>query len=86
MIGCNCNEACAKHRVGPRGEYVDATSAAGKTEGAFQPLRFADPVFLHQPHLVGPLVKRPKSCQQLVGEVGDFEKPLAELAALDRRA
>ena len=86
MIGCNGNEACAEHRIGPRGEYVDASSPAWKAERAFQPLRLANPVFLHQPNLVGPLVKRPKSSQQFVGEVGDFEKPLAELAALDRRA
>ena len=47
MIRGDCDKACAEHRIGARRKYVDAVSPAGKTKSAFQPLRFADPVFLH---------------------------------------
>ena len=41
------------------GEYIDAISiAAGKSKAEGQTLAAPDPVFLHQPDLVGPLVER----------------------------
>ena len=82
----NGNKACAEHRIRPRCKHVDAAIPPGETEGAFQALRFADPVFLHQPHLVRPLVKRTKASEQFICKVGDFEEPLAQLAAFNWRA
>ena len=80
----NGNKACAEHGVGARCKHINAVVPARKAEPAFQTLRFANPVFLHQPHLVGPLVKRPKANEQFFGKVGNFQKPLAQLAALNR--
>ena len=51
-----------------------------------QPLRLADPVFLHQPHFVRPGFQFVQSGQQILGKIGDLQKPLAELALLDRSA
>ena len=85
MVGSNGNKACAEHGVGARGKYINAVVTARKAEAAFQALRFANPVFLHQPHLVGPLVKRPQANKQFFCKVGNLQKPLAQLAAFNRR-
>ena len=85
VVGGNGNKACAEHGVGARCKHINAIVPARKAEAAFQTLRFANPVFLHQPHLVGPLVKRPKANKQFFGKVGNFQKPLAQLAALNGR-
>ena len=57
----------------------------GEAEAKLQPAALADPIFLHQPHLVGPLIEALQSLEQIVGEVGDLEEPLGELAPLDGR-
>ncbi len=52
-----------------------------------RPRRLADPVLLHQLHLVrasARVYRSPSSSS--CGEVGDLEEPLAELALLDQRA
>ena len=85
VIGGNGNKACAEHGVGTRCKNINAVVTARKAKPAFQTLRFANPVFLHQPHLVGPLVKRPKANEQFFGKVGNLQKPLAQLAALNGR-
>ena len=51
-----------------------------------EPLRPPDPVLLHQADFFRPALETVEACQQIVGIVGDLEKPLGELAALDRRA
>ena len=52
-----------------------------------QALGTADPVALHQPHLVGPaMLQRVEAGEQLLGGVGNAEEPLRQLAALDQRA
>src|SRR4029078_7462599 len=89
MIGGESDETCSEDRVRPRGENLDGVDAAallGEAEPKLHPLALADPVLLHQPDLVGPLVKRTESLKQLVCEIGDFQEPLSELAALDRRS
>ena len=51
-----------------------------------QALGAADPVALHQPHLVGPAVQRIERVQQLLRIFRDLEDPLVHLALLDHRA
>ena len=55
-------------------------------EMELQALRLADPVFLHQPHLFGPIVQRGQPLQQFFGKIGDFQEPLAQLAFFDQSA
>ena len=86
VIGGDCREARAEQRVGAGGEHVEFGPAVDHAEAEFQPLALADPVALHQPHLVGPLVEAIEPFEQLVGEIGDLQEPLAELALLDQRA
>ena len=89
MIGGDRREACAEQRVGARREHLEALVDARRRielEGEAHALRLADPVLLHRPDLFGPLVERGEAFEQVVGEVGDLEEPLAELAPLDQRA
>ena len=86
MIGRDGGKARAEQRVGTGGENVEAAVRIGQLEGEAQPLAFADPVFLHQPDLVGPGVERAEPGEQLVGEIGDLQEPLVELPPFDRRA
>ena len=86
MVGRNRREARAEQRVGTRRKDVEPGRAADHLEAEFQALRLADPVFLHQPHLVGPFVEALQPFEQLVGEVGDLEEPLRQFLLLDERA
>jgi hypothetical protein len=90
MIGGDGGEAGAEDGVRPGGEHLQPfyiTHYSIKREAELQADRLADPVLLHQLHLVGPLVERVASpIEQFVGEVGDLEEPLAQLALFDRRA
>ena len=91
MIGRDRHELGAEQRVRPRGEDLDSLSQLGarrrssmkRTQQAF---RAADPVLLHQAHLVRPAVERVERGQQVFGVVADLEEPLVEIALLDRRA
>ena len=85
VVGRDRDEAGAEDRVGASGEDLNL-AAIGYGEAEAQTLALADPVFLHQPDLVGPVLQLAETRQQLVGEGGDFQKPLAELALLDERA
>ncbi len=51
-----------------------------------QALGLADPVALHHAHLLGPALERIERLEQVLGEVGDFQEPLRQLALLDHRA
>ena len=91
MVRREPQEACAEQRVGPRGEHFDDVVAAGRftsrqCEADQQPLRAADPIRLHQPHLVRPAVERLKRIEQVFRIVGDLEHPFRLLALLDERA
>ncbi len=59
---------------------------AVKREQDLRADRPADPVFLHQPHPVWPAVQAVQCGLQLVGEGGDLQEPLVQLAPFDQRA
>ena len=80
------DEAGTIHRIGAGGEHLDPFGAARKLKGAAQPLALADPVFLHQPDFVGPLVEAAQPFEQFVRKLRDPQEPLAQLALLDQRA
>ena len=88
MTGRYRDEARAEDGVGPGGEYLDVGSGrsgglADHPEAELQALAFADPVFLHQPDLVGPIVERAQPGEQFFGEIGNPEEPLAQFLTLD---
>ena len=65
-------------------QLVVATLDGQRHFGAFGP---ADPVFLHQPHLVRPAIQIVvDGVQQLRGVVGDLEEPLGQLPLFHQRA
>ena len=82
MVGGDGDEARAEDRVGP-GRIDRQPAAIRKIEAEFEPLRLADPVFLHQPDLVGPVFETAQPFQQFLGEVGDLQEPLRQFALLD---
>ena len=89
MAGGNRDKARAENRVGAGREHLDLAERSdwcGQLEPKLQPAALADPILLHQPDLVGPLVEVREAVEQLLGEVGDLQKPLRQLAPLDRRA
>ena len=87
MFGRQRHERRTEQRVGAR--RVDFELAAvcpgriGQLECETRAAALADPVRLHQAHLLGPAVERVETAQQLVGEGRDLEVPLRQLAALD---
>ena len=88
MIGRDGHELGAEERVRPGGVDLEVLSRADgpidiKLEPDPQALRAADPVALHQPHLVRPARQRLKPVVQILGEFGDLEEPLREFARLD---
>ncbi len=85
MVGRDGDEAGAEDRVRPRGVDLDAV-AVGQLEAELHALALADPVLLHQPNLVGPSVELAEPGEQILGEIGDPQEPLVELALLDGRA
>ena len=83
MIRRDGGKACAHERV--RAGGVDLKLAkpcrrADGVKGKLQPARLADPVGLHQPHLFGPVFQAVQGGEEFFGIVGDFEKPLGQLA------
>ena len=89
MVGRQSGEARAEDRVRPRREDVEAVvpgDRLGEPEAELEAAALADPVLLHQPDLVRPVFERRQPVEQLVGEVGDLEEPLVELAPLDEGA
>ncbi len=88
MIRRDRHELGAEQRVGPRREDLQLGLAGGRGRGIEreahqQALGAADPVALHQPHLVGPAIQRIERVQQLLRVLGDLEDPLVHLALLD---
>ena len=83
VVGRDADERRAHQRVGAGGIDLDGVEILHRLEGHLQPARLADPVFLHQAHLGGPVVQPVERGQQFVGHVGDAEEPLGQLAAFD---
>ncbi len=91
MIRRDRHELGTEQRVMPRGEYLELALAGRRgrrieRKADQHALGAADPVALHQPHLVGPAVERIERVQQLLRIFGDLEHPLLHLALFDRRA
>ena len=90
MLRRQRRERRAVERVGPRREDLELAAICPRGVGQLpedaRAAALADPVGLHQAHLLRPAVERVETLQQLVGEVRDLEVPLRELAPLDRRA
>ncbi len=89
MIGRDGEKRHAEDGVRPGGEHLQLLEAfrqclAFDSEAHQQAFGFADPVALHQPHLVRPAIERVERRQQVVGIFGDLQKPLAQLALLDQ--
>ena len=79
MTGCDCDEACPEDRIGPSGEDLDGVDAVDwlcEPETEVQPLALADPILLHHPHLLGPVIEGLQTVEQVLGEVGDLQEPL----------
>ena len=92
MVGRDRQETRTEQRVGPRRVDVQRRGVGGgggrgvERPAHQQPLRLADPVALHEAHLLRPAIQAVEGGQQIVGVVGDLEEPLHEVALLDRRA
>ncbi len=89
VIGGNGDEARAEDGVGPGREdlnRIDSRDRLGQAEAELQPAALADPILLHQPDLLRPRVEPLQPLEQIVGEIGDLQKPLRQLAPLDLRA
>ena len=61
-------------------------ASSADLEADHQTLRAADPVRLHQPHLLRPTVQRAERIEQILRVVGDLEDPFGLLALFDERA
>ena len=90
MIRREAQEARTEQRVRPRGEHLYDVLAFWRAlrhlEADQQSFRAADPVRLHEAHLLRPAVERLKCIEQVLRIVGDLEHPLRLLALLDERA
>ena len=89
VIGGERAERGAKEGVGPGG--VDGQRAviighAGERKTHQRAVRFADPVALHDAHLLGPALEPLETLQQGFSKIRDPEKPLGQFALLDRGA
>ncbi len=83
MVGRDRRKGRPEHRVGPRREHLEVGKAVGRTseaEAESQPFGAADPVALHQAHLLGPVVQRVERGQKVGRVVGDLQEPLGQLA------
>ena len=84
MLGRQDHERRPEQRVRARG--VDPDRLPGHAidrEVDLGPHAPADPVRLHDPHLLRPLVELRQVVQQTVRVVGDLQKPLLEVALFD---
>ena len=90
MAGRDGDEARAEDRVGPGGEDLDVAMPAGRVPARRKrncrprllPIQFSCISRTLSGHWSSVL----EPVEQLLGEVGDLQEPLAELAPLDRRA
>ena len=66
--------------------FVTGGNVSLKRKPDQQPMALADPVLLHQPHLVRPALQRIQRLKQIVGEIRDLEEPLGQFALFHRSA
>ena len=91
MIGSDRHERGAENGVRAGGVDVEL-GLAGRRGGRIerpadqQALRAADPVLLHDAHLLGPAAEPVKVVEQRLGHRRDAEEPLSQVPLLDRRA
>src|SRR5690606_26425623 len=78
VVGRHGNEAGAENRVGPGGVNLEAL-AIRQVEPELHALALADPVLLHQPDLLRPVVEGAETGEQVFRKGGDLEEPLVEL-------
>ena len=79
------HEGRAEQGVGPRGEDIQP-GVVRQRKLELQTFAAADPVALHGAHFFRPAVQRIQPGQQFIGELGDAEEPLAQLAPFHHRA
>ena len=86
MIGGDSNEARTEDRVRPGREHLDRVKIGHRIyepEAKLEPTALADPILLHQPDLLRPIVQAFQPVQQIVGKIGDLQEPLGKLPPLD---
>src|ERR1700761_7691803 len=91
MVSRDRHEFSAEQRVRARREDSQFILAGGRglrvqRETNQQAFGAADPVALHQPHLVGPAVQPVQRFQELLRVLRDLEDPLVHFLLLDGRA
>ena len=86
VISSDGAETGAKQGVRPGGINLQPVLSVDDVEIDGGALRAADPVLLHQAHLVGPALQVLQSGQQIIGKGGDAQEPLVQLAPFHRRA
>ena len=82
VVGGDADKACAHERIRAGGVDLDL-APIGAGEAELQATGFTDPVRLHELHLGRPVIQPVDGREQFFGEIGDFEEPLGQLAALD---
>ncbi len=85
VLGSENTEGHPEDRVGPGGEHIERGIDAidwNPEPSAFGP---ADPVPLHGPDPVRPVVEMIEVVEQPIGVVGDLEEPLGQVSLLDQR-
>ena len=91
MIRGESHEFRAKQRVRARRENLKLAFRVRRRfriqcKANEQAFRAADPVALHQPHLVRPALERVDGVKQILRIIADLEEPLRQLALLDECA
>ena len=88
MLGGDCAEGGAHQRIGTRGENPERTRLAGQLvgEGETNAFRAADPVLLHELHLLGPSGQAVQCREQLLRILGNTEEVHRDLALFHHRA
>jgi hypothetical protein len=83
VLGSEDQGRRAEDRVGPRREDAQPLAQHRHVEVQVGSDGPADPVPLHRPDLLGPLLQAVEAGQEALGVVGDPEEPLLELALDD---
>ena len=86
MIGRNGQKRGAEQRVLARREDLELLVPPDQRKENPRPFGAADPVLLHEADALGPAVEPIECLKQILGEIGDLQEPLRELAAFDRGA
>ncbi len=82
MLGSEHTECHAEDGVGTGGEDLEALVHLVDGDPKAGPFGAADPVALHGPHPVRPIVERVEVVEKPVGVLGDLEEPLRETSLL----